>query len=360
MLAEFPVIERPVSLCLINYNGERHLEHSLGAARRSRLRFGEVLLVDNGSTDSSLELVRHCYPEVQVLALPGNEGPASARNAGFAAARHDLILFVDNDVAIAVDCAWELRAALHTRAGVLVTMPRVLYADRRDTIQYDGADCHFLGHMIPRHCGSPVGDAPSAVAEVNSVVTACFLFDRAEWGTAPPFDPSFIFNYEDHDFGVRSRVLGHRLLVVPAATCLHGSGTPGLSFRQGGQQAPLRVFCLMRNRWRIVLQCYSVRSLVLLAPVLLLFEVFQFLGAIRKGWLGIWIRAAGWVLSHPAITAAARRRLQQARRTSDRAIFGDGDLPLTRSLLSGPVGRVAYGGLNRITQAYWRLVETRL
>jgi GT2 family glycosyltransferase len=352
--------ERAISLCVINHNGLRHLEHSLGAARQSRLRFGEVLLIDNGSTDGSRALVEHCYPEVRVIALGRNGGPGTARNSGFEAARHDLILFVDNDVAIASDCASLLDAALVSRPGALAAMPRVLYADRRDIIQYDGADCHFLGHMILRHSGLPVSKASSSPADAGSLVTACFMVDRAVWGTDPPFDPSFIFNNEDHDFGIRSKVLGHTLLVVPSATCLHGSGTPGLSFRPGGQQADLRVYCLIRNRWRIILQCYSLRTLLLLSPALMLFELFQLLGAIRKGWVRIWLRALGWVLTHGRHTVARRREVQRARRTGDRAILRDGNIPFTPDLARGPVERAAYHILNRLTRGYWHLVEARL
>ena len=348
---------RPISLCLINYNGAAHLIHSLGAVRRSNLRFAEVILVDNGSTDESRALVEQCYPEVQVLRLVQNDGPAVARNAGLRAARHDLILFVDNDVAIAPDCAFQLRAALDSRPGVVAAMPRVLHAHQRNIIQYEGADCHFLGHMIPRCCEMPHHGAPREIVEVNSMVTACFLLDRAVWGEDPAFDPSFVFNYEDHDLGVRSRVRGHQLLAVPSALCLHGTGTPGLSHRPGGQHSDLRVYCLMRNRWRIMLHCFTVRTLLLLAPVLLLFELFQLAGCLRRGWLGIWFRAASWMVSHPGMTLERRRQVQQARRTPDRAILRGGDVPFSRGLARSWVERAACGGLNRLCGGYWRTIR---
>jgi GT2 family glycosyltransferase len=348
---------RPISLCLINYNGASHLNHSLGAVRRSNLRFAQVMLVDNGSTDESRALVEHCYPEVQVLRLDQNHGPAAARNAGFRSARHDLILFVDNDVAIGPDCAFQLQAALGKRAGAAAAMPRVLHADRRDIIQYEGADCHFLGHMIPRCCELPQDSAPVEVVEVSSMITACFLLDRAVWGGDLPFDPSFVFNYEDHDLGVRSRMRGHRLLAVPSAVCLHGTGTPGLSHRPGAQHSELRVYCLMRNRWRIMLHCFSARTLLLLAPALLLFELFQLAGCLRRGWLGVWLRAAGWMMSHPGMTLRRRRQVQQARRTADRAILQGGDVPFSRGLAQGWVERAACAGLNRLSRGYWRIIQ---
>ncbi len=348
---------RPISLCLINYNGAAHLIHSLGAVRRSNLRFAEVILVDNGSTDNSRALVEQCYPEVQVLRLLQNDGPAAARNAGLRAARHDLILFVDNDVAIAPDCAFHLRAALGSRPGVVAAMPRVLHAHQRDIIQYEGADCHFLGHMTPRCCETPQDSAPREIAEVTSMVTACFLLDRSVWGEEPPFDPSFVFNYEDHDLGVRSRVRGHLLLAVPSALCLHGSGTPGLSHRPGGKHSDLRVYCLMRNRWRILLHCFAVRTLLLLAPVLLLFELFQLAGCVRRGWLGIWLRAASWMVFHPGVTLKRRLQVQETRRTSDHAILRGGDIPFSRGLARSRVERAACGGLNRISGGYWRMMQ---
>ncbi|MGH7536729.1 MAG: glycosyltransferase family 2 protein [Gemmatimonadales bacterium] len=351
---------RPITLCVVNHEGERYLERALTAAGRSGVKFGEILVVDNASRDRGVALVRERFPEVTVVQLPENDGPAAARNAGFQAARNDLILFTDNDVALDPDCAGHLAAALASRPDALVAMPRVLYADRPDVIQYDGADCHFLGLMAPRNAGVPVSQAPVAVAETDSVVTCSLMVDRGRWQGGEPFDRRFIFNYEDHDFGVRSRILGHRLLSVPAATCLHGAGTAGLSFREGGKRSSLRMYCLMRNRWRILLQTYSLRTLVLLTPCLLVFEVFQLAGAARKGWLGIWLRAAGWILAHPGETLRRRREVQRARRTPDRAVLQGGPLPFTPGLADAGLERAARDWLDRLAAGYWGRVEPYL
>jgi GT2 family glycosyltransferase len=351
---------RPTTLCVVNWNGERYLEHTLGAARQSGRRFDEILLVDNASDDRSVEIVRACFPEVTVLALDRNGGPGAARNAGFAAAQHDAILFADNDVALTRDCADRLHDALADRSDALVAMPRVLYADRPDVIQYDGADCHFLGLMVTRNADRPLAGAPREVADTTSVVTACFLIDRARWRGGEPFDAGYIFNYEDHDFGVRSRVMGHALLSVPAATCLHAGGTPGLSFREGRARSAVRVYCLIRNRWRIVLQCYALRTLLVLAPALALYELFQLAGAARKGWLGTWLRAAAWMLTHPGVVLRRRREVQRRRGAPDRDVLRAGPLPFTPGLASGKLERMVRRALDRGFDAYWRLGEHAL
>jgi GT2 family glycosyltransferase len=344
---------RPVTLCIVNYNGERRLDQVLAAAARSELAFAEVLVVDDRSTDGSVALLRARHPQVRIVARDRNGGPGAARNAGFSAAAHDLVLFVDNDVSLDPGCAAALRAALAARPDALAAQPRVLYADRPDTIQYDGADCHVLGLMVLRHAGWRVPDAPTIVEETRSMVTCAFMLDRGRWRGGEPFDTSYIFNLEDHDFGVRSRVAGHVLLSVPEATCRHGDGTPGLSYRGAGEQSRMRVYCLIRNRWRVVLQTYRARTLLLLAPSLAAYEVVQLAGAIRKGWLGPWLRAAAWMLTHPGTTWRRRREVQAARRVSDRELLVAGPLPFTPGLIAGGPERVAKRWVEGMTGAAW-------
>ena len=351
---------RPVTLCIINYNGQRRLEPVLAAARRSTLPFDEIMVVDDRSTDASVALLREGHPDVRVVVQERNAGPGAARNAGWRSARHDLVLFIDNDVALDPGCAEALCLALAEHPGAMVAQPRVLYADRPETVQYDGADCHVLGLMILRHAGAPAAETPATTADTRSLVTCAFLVDRARWHGGEPFDATFIFNLEDHDFGVRSRLAGHRLLSVPSATCRHGEGTPGLSYRGGGAQNPTRIYCLIRNRWRIVLQAYAARTLLLLAPSLAAYEVMQLAGAVRKGWLGPWGRAAWWMLANPGTTLRRRRAVQATRRISDRELLVPGPLPFTQGLLAGPVERLARRWVERLADGAWRKAQRYL
>ena len=348
---------RPVTLCVINFNGEHRLDPVLNAARGSTLPFDEIIVVDDRSTDGSVAMLRARWPDVRLVEQPRNGGPGAARNAGFRSATHDLVLFIDNDVLLEPDCLAALHEALARRTDALVAQPRVLYADRPEVIQYEGADCHPLGLMMLRLHEQPAATASGATAETGSMVTCAFLIDRARWRGGDPFDTTFIFNLEDHDFGVRSRLAGHTLLAVPAARCRHGDGTPGLSYRAGGVQTSTRVYCLIRNRWRIVLQAYAGRTLVLLAPALVAYEVFQLAGAIRKGWLTSWLRAAWWMVTNPGVTWRRRRERQDDRRLGDRMLLVPGPLPFTAGLLEGGAERRARALLERWTTACWRRVE---
>jgi GT2 family glycosyltransferase len=351
---------QPVTLCIVNYEGAEHLPRALSAARAGGFPFAEILVVDNGSTDESVAWLRREYPHVAVLELRTNRGPAGARNAGFAVARHDLVLFQDNDVQLDPRCAQTLLATLMSAPRALAVAARVLYANNPALIQYDSADCHFLGLMATRNADRPVVDSPSATTATTSLVTACFLIDRARWSGGRLFDEWFGFNYEDHDFGVRANVQGHELLIAPHARALHGGGTANLSYRTGGMVPRQRVFYLIRNRWCVLTKAFATRSLLLLAPLLLCYEIFQLVGVASKGWLGQWRAAVhSWWQELPRLRRE-RRELQRARRTPDRDILKGGRLPLTVAVTAGRAQRFVVGMLQWIAAAYWRLVRPLL
>jgi hypothetical protein len=65
------------------------------------------------------------------------------------------------------------------------------------------------------------------------------------------------------------RAMGAEILSVPKALCYHGDGTAGLSIRQVGSYSSMRVLCLIRNRWQLILKNYSLRALIVLSPLFL-------------------------------------------------------------------------------------------
>ena len=75
-----------ISVIIANWNGKPFLEDCLGAMRRQTFRDFETILVDNGSTDGSVEYVRTKFPEVKLLALPDNLGFTGGNIAGYAQA----------------------------------------------------------------------------------------------------------------------------------------------------------------------------------------------------------------------------------------------------------------------------------
>src|SRR3990170_2787447 len=89
-----------VSITVLNWNGEHFLRQCLESLWPDRCPHVEVAVIDNGSTDRSVPMVREEFPGVPVIPLPGNLGVAGGRNASVPYLRGRFIVFLDNDVTV--------------------------------------------------------------------------------------------------------------------------------------------------------------------------------------------------------------------------------------------------------------------
>ena len=346
----------PVTLCLINHNGLTYLQQAFAALNTLQTKFDEILVVDNASTDGSIAYIE-TLDEVKLIALDRNTGPAGARNTGYTEAKNDIILFQDNDICLTEGSAEALYKTLKQDQRTLITMPRVIYKSDPETIQYEGANCHFLGTMQLRQANVLCSQATTVTTQTSSLVSACFMIDRSRYHNQLLFDEELIFNLEDHDLGVRVNLLGYNTLAVPVATVLHDSGTPGLSYRPGNKVSATRMYCLTRNRWWIIWRYYSLRTLIILAPSLLAFESLQFTGLLFKGWGREWLRAFLDTIKHVSELNGNRKTYQPQRQRADRDILRGGDLTFTQAINSNSLTQAVMKVFESFMFVYWSLAK---
>jgi GT2 family glycosyltransferase len=343
------------TLCVINFNGATFLQPTLAAACALEHRFAAIVLIDNGSQDDSVKLIERDFPAVRIVRLPENLGAGGARNVGLREAPSDLILFIDNDVAITERCVDGLLSAIAKHPNAALAAAAIIYAHQRDTMQYDGAQCHFLGMQTLLDEDRLVVSVDPQVRSVGSLSTCCFLADRSRLPSGEIFDEVYFYIFEDHDFGVRVRMRGSEVLSVPAAHCYHGAGTLGLSIRQLGTYSSKRVYYLIRNRWLFLLKNFSARTLLVLTPLFLLFEVSQFFMAIKKGWIREWWNSVCWIAGNLPLILRERRRIQRLRTVPDRQILVGGRIPFRRELTGASLERKALAVLDAIVASYWKV-----
>jgi len=129
-----------ISVIIPNWNGTTLLPGCLDSLRTQTHPDYEVILVDNASTDDSVEMTRREYPEVRVLELDRNLGLTGGVNAGIAIARGEIIALLNNDAEAEATPAWltELEAALarHPEAGSVAS--KMLLYDQPKTINSAG------------------------------------------------------------------------------------------------------------------------------------------------------------------------------------------------------------------------------
>jgi len=233
-----------IAVVVVNWNGAHLLPTCLGSLRRQTFADFETILVDNGSSDDSLELVARDFPEVRVVALAENLGLAGGTTTGIKLTDAPIIATLNNDTE--ADPRWlaELHAALadHPEAGSAAS--KLLLFDRRDVIHSAG---DFYGlDGIPGNRGVWQHDN-GAFARQELVFGACAgaaAYRRSMLDDVGGFEDSFFMYCEDVDLAFRSQLLGYRCVYVPTAVVYHMLSATG-----GG---PLASYYCGRNFVRVI------------------------------------------------------------------------------------------------------------
>ena len=347
-------MNEPLSVVVVNYNGAAHLPHCLGALRALRGDVGEVLVVDNASTDGSAEQVEGLFPAARVLRLPVNAGPCAARNAGLRAARHRIVLALDNDAVVGPDLLERLLPALEP--GVVLVQPRSVFFDDPARVHYDGGGFHYAGLVALRNFYAPLERAEGAgVIDVDCAIAVALLCDRDALLSAGGWDERYFILFEDLDLSFRLRARGLRIRSVEEAIVLHRGGTSGISFRGGAEYPRSRVFLHARNRWMFLARNLSARTLVAALPGLALYELVAFAFALESGALGEWLRGKREARARWGELRSEYARDRASRTVGERTLLVGGPLVLTPAVARSPVKRTASRLLDLALRAWWAI-----
>jgi GT2 family glycosyltransferase len=232
-----------VSVVIPNFNGERLLGACLEALRAQTRPPDEILVVDNGSSDGSLALLRR-FRDVTVRALDRNRGFAGASNRGVQATGGELVAVLNSDARPEPGWLATLLAApvpndVWQWGGVLLT------PDGR--VESAGDQWHDDGYAYKLGRGADPAELPDAPYPVFAAPGAAPLMRRAIFDELGGYCERFFLYYEDVDLAYRALLRGYRALVVPAARVVHELGGSGTA-RQ------VR-FHVARNSWWTAARC---------------------------------------------------------------------------------------------------------
>lgn len=258
-----------VSVIIPNWNGARFLPVCLESLRRQTYRDFITYVVDNGSVDGSLELLRQNFPEVVVVGFPENRGFSAAINAGIAASRGEYLVALNNDTE--ADPRWieELVRALDTHTQIGFCASKVLDFKHRTLIDSFGDGYTRLGLAFKVGALEQDDGRFDAPMEVFSACAAASIYRRSMLHEVGVFDEDFFCYMEDVDLGIRARLAGYRCLAVPSARVYHiGAASTG------GGPTEFSVHMTTKNLFNVMIKNMPISLLAAMLPLSLAAQAF--------------------------------------------------------------------------------------
>jgi GT2 family glycosyltransferase len=325
-----------VTAVVVSYRSPR-VSDTLDSLLAQSCAVHEVLLVDN-DPDTPLESIEASSEKLQLLRPGANLGYTGAANLAAGAATGEWLWFLNPDAVAASDCLAALLAAVDG-PDVAIVGAQVLLPDGR--VNAGANPVNLAGISWSGGYGRPQEHAPPR--DVAAVSGASLLVRRERFLELGGLCPFFFMYVDDTDLAWRVRLGGGRVRYCPAAVVVHD-----YEFDKGRE----KWLYLERNRGWALLSNLQLRTLVLLAPVLLATEAAVLARATRDGWVRQKLRAWMALLAHAPSLVRWRRHVQGARRVGDASVLSlfvggmDTDLP--------EMGAPAW--VNGVLERYRRLV----
>ncbi len=334
-----------VTAVMLAYGAEEWLEQAVAAVLGSSGIDIDVVVVDNGCTSDAVARIKG-LAGVRVITPDTNLGFAGGCVRGAAEASGDYLAFVNSDAIVTSDALGRL-AEVAAEPGVGFAMGSIRLADSPELINTAGNPLHFVGLSWAGGFNQPA----VRYAERRSIIAGsgcCFVIRRNLWADLGGFAEEYFAYVEDTELSLR---LWQRCLTVefvPDAIVLHH-----YQFSRNER----KLYLLERNRAILLLTAYQRRSLLLLAPMLLLTEIVMLGAAIAGGWGAAKLRGWRWLWQHRGWIRARRKLIQQERLVPDSVIFRRVTARFDPANVAAPPGVSIF---NAITSAYWRVISGRL
>jgi len=215
-----------LSIIIPHYNGAHYLPPCFNALRAQTYPPLEIILVDNGSTDESLELTRRDYPEVKIVETGQNLGYA-AINYAFEHAQGDIIVPLNNDTEVAPGWAQALVDVLQKYPDAGMAASKMLLFDRRDTLHSAGDGFGTDGIPINRGVWQKDNGQFDDDTYIFGGCGGAVAYRREMLEGIGFFDKDFFMYLEDVDLNWRAQLAGYRAVFAPKAIVYHHLSASG-------------------------------------------------------------------------------------------------------------------------------------
>lgn len=217
-----------ITVVIPNYNGIKYLEECLASLRgQEEAPAYEVLVVDNGSGDGSVEYMQEQFPEVRVICLADNTGFCHAVNLGIKESKAPYVVLLNNDTKCHKYFLKELYGAIQDKPMVFSVGASMRMWDNEELLDGAGDNYCVLGWAYSRGKGKPAKQYAKS-CRIFSACAGAAIYRRSVFEEIGYFDELHFAYFEDLDIGYRALIHGYQNLYEPGAMVVHyGSASTG-------------------------------------------------------------------------------------------------------------------------------------
>lgn len=244
------------SVIVLTLNGSDVIRPCLDSLLQSDYPAFEVLVVNNGSTDATAEIVARDYPRVRLINNPRNLGFAGGMNEGIKAALGDILIPLNDDTIIPPSMIRELVQPILRDPKVGIVGCKILFPDRK-TIQHAGGV--ILPNGLTDHFGYNEEDRGQwdEPREVDYVTGCCIAVPRRIFEELGMLDARYFpIYYEEVELAVRVKRAGYKIFYQPSAFLYHMESKTQVRY------SPRFLYRFNKGRWRFILKNFTPRQIL--------------------------------------------------------------------------------------------------
>ncbi|MFC2052214.1 glycosyltransferase family 2 protein [Chloroflexota bacterium] len=301
---------RRVSVIIVSYNGMPHLEACISSVLRQTYPNFEVILVDNHSTDGSLEHFRNRFPTVQIVASETNLGYANGINKGFEFASGEYIAPLIQDTMVDPNWLANLVRCLDENPTVGAVTPKILLFHDRDRINTLGLSIHITGIGFARALNQASSQHLGHSLRVAGVSGCSYLIRREILEQIGGINENCFMAYDDTDLSWVVNLLGYDIYCILDSLVYH-------KFQI--KMYPKKFFELECQRPALLLATLKPGTFAICFPALVFTEALMAGYCLIRGraYINAKLKAVSWVYHNWASIKKRRAKLQKLRAISD-------------------------------------------
>ena len=223
-----------IAIVILNWNGIKYLQRFLASVvSNSGSVDSEVWVVDNGSTDDSVEYVKHEFPTVKVLCFNENYGFTGGYNRALRSIKSEYYVILNSDIEVSPNWLDPIIDSMDKDSSIAASAPKLLEWNNKNTFEYAGAAGGFIDHLGFPFCrGRIISKVENDVGQYDNPIsvfwaTGAALVIRSEiFHSLGGFDDLFFAHMEEIDLCWRIKNAGYQIYNYPQSAVYHvGGGT---------------------------------------------------------------------------------------------------------------------------------------